>query len=413
MSSPRPSLATVGLILLLSIGVVVLGYNYFYRPIWNQRQQPQLTDDLLLPRQAASDSASLQNGGAATLSAQEKIAQLLIVPVAAIVPAHQTASQAAQPATSAATTQVLDSATVTWLQTYKPGFVQLVGTKTSSTSAALQPLSLPNAKLLSQALNQTMAAFPWPFITVVRHSAGDAQTLRGTGFTRLPTMAQLCANASTYEPLLAASATELAQVKIGAVIGPVVDLQTATGFQGNQICADPAQAADAAQRYIENFGNERIMPVLAHFPGVGQATQSPQRSAQTVSVTVNELKPFQQLLKMYPNLGVITSPIKVKGKFDEQPCVLSQECLAGFAKEYPQVLVIADSLPPRTASIAATIKQSLLAGNHVVMLDPATTLPELTTALQQLSVEYQHDSAFNQAVEVGWQHVFAVRRSSL
>jgi hypothetical protein len=409
MSSTRPSLATISLIVLLTAAVLGLGYNYFYRVMRTQPQTPQLTDDLLIPRQAATNSATPQNGLAATLSAQDKIAQLLIVPVAAIMPAHPATNSAAKTAQP----PVLDPETVTWLQTYKPGFVQLVGAKTSSSSATLQPLSLPTAQLMTQALNQTMSALPWPFLTVVRHSAGDAQTLRGTGFTRLPTMAQLCASTSTYEPLLAASATELAQLKIGLVIGPVVDLQTSTGFQGNQVCADPVQAVLAAQRYIENFGSEGIMPVLAHFPGIGQATESPQRSAQTVAVTVNELKPFQQLLKTYPNLGVITSAIKVKGKFSDQPCVLSPECLGGFAKDYPQTLVIADSLPPHTASLAATIKQSLLAGNHVVLLDSATTLSELTQALQQLAVEYQHDQAFNQAVEVGWQHVFAVRRSSL
>ncbi len=409
MSSARPSLATLSLIGFLSVVVIGLGYNYFYRPIWNQRQSPQLTDDLLIPRQAASDSTSLNNGQAATLSAQDKIAQLLIVPVAAIVPPSQSASQAAQ----AVDSQVLDPATITWLQTYKPGFIQLAGTKTSSTSSALQPLSLSTAKLMTQALNQTMTALPWPFITVVRHSVGDAQTLRGTGFTRLPTMAALCAGSKASEPLLAASATELAQLKIGLVIGPVVDLQSEAGFQGDQVCADPALAVTAAQKYIENFGNEGIMPVLAHFPGVGQATESPQKGAQTVAITVNELKPFQQLLKTYPNVGVITSSIKVNGKFNDQPCVLSPDCLANFAKDYPQSLVIADSLPPRTASIAATIKQSLLAGNHVVMLDPTIALSDLTQALQQLAVEYQSDPAFNQAVEVGWQHVFAVRRSSL
>jgi hypothetical protein len=397
---------TYFLIGLLSLAMLLLGYNHFKRPIWNKIQSQLMKTELPEPRQGATESAqTLKNQLVAALSPEEKVAQLLVLPLVVTLPATPSG------------TVSIDPETIQWIQTYKPAFVQLLGAKASSGSTALQPLSVKTVQQTKTALASisAQAQLPWAPALVVRHGGGTDQVLRGEGFTKLPTMASLCTDPEGLEPVVAKSAAELAKASIIMVVGPVIDLRTDQGFNQSQLCNDPTKLIQAARVYIENFGRERVVPLLAHFPGIGQATRDPRLQSQTLPITVSDLKPFQILLDTYPNLGVVVSSVGVADKFENMPCSQSAECLKNFHDNFAETLLIADE-QATTATGSALMESkvtqaelSLRAGNHLLLFGKTTSLAQLTTIAQSLGAKYQQDEAMKTAVEQGLAQVQALR----
>jgi hypothetical protein len=338
-----------------------------------------------------------------------------------------TATQSAAATGSASVELVLDPATQTWLETEQPGFVQIMGKQNSLTAS---PTSIVKDQYvaLQKQLAKVTADWVWQPLFTVWPAASGATVLKGDDAIVLPSMAELCVGQEKVEPKVANAAAQLFSLKTALLVGPFVDLGTA-GYQGGKVCSDLLKTTQAAARFIENAGAESILPIVGHFPGLGNAQVDPKTTPTTVTITVTDLKPFQQLFKKYLNLGVLVSPVRVAEKFDNKPCSQSAECLASFGKEFSKVLVIADGVDSAGAlggksiapvasgsaksatviTLAESMKQSLLAGSNVLILEKPNNWEAITQALDILEQEMKQNQQLKQAVEASWTKVTALR----
>ena len=415
----------IGLLLVLMIG---LGLNYWFRPWWRQWEVQQSAAEVIQPRQTTAEADQLKNALTVSLSDRRKLSQLLWVGVAAIA----TPSSAVPASGSASASElVLDAATQNWLQTEQPGFIQIMGKQNSST-APLSSVTRDQYLQFQKQLAKLTADWTWQPLLTVWPAASGATILKGEGAVTLPTMAELCEGQEKTEPAVANAAVQLSGLKTTVVVGPFVDLGT-SGYQGSRVCSDLQKTTEAAARFIENFGAETILPVVGHFPGLGNVGVDPKTAPTTVATTVTDLKPFQQLFKKYLNIGVLVSPVRVVEKFDNLPCSQSAECLASFDKDYPGALVIADGVDSRGAlggrrttattsttasgsaqvttaiTLAESIKLSLLAGSDVLILEKPNNWQAITAALDILELELRQNPQLKQAVEQAWTKVTALR----
>ncbi|HCC84177.1 MAG TPA: hypothetical protein DEP87_00620, partial [Candidatus Pacebacteria bacterium] len=385
--------------LILIIGLILLmaglGYNRWFQPFWNQKASSKSSVvPAPQPRQGATNSAILGNGLAPIQTDREKLTQLLMVSVVTSINSN---------ASGSAKTQI-DDATATWLQAEKPGFIKLTSVMNRS-----------QANQVTQSLLKLANDWTWPPLLTVTHFGGS-QNLRGQGFETLPTMSQICSAQVASEPALANSAVQLSQLGIAAVIGPVIDVGV-NSFQGNQICDNGPEAAEAAGRYIENFSADGIFPIVAHFPGLGQAKQNPLKTIQALATTTSDLKPFKNVFEAYPNVGVLVSPVRVSERFDNLPCTQSAECLISFATTFPDIFVLADGVNSWAAlnrtdeqlTLVESMRLSWLAGANVLVFDQTLKLSDLTQALNELELEMKTNSSFQAIINANWQKSIQLR----
>ena len=104
---------------------------------------------------------------------------------------------------------------------------------------------------------------------------------------------------------------------------------------------------------IEALAARRILPVIKHYPGIGQTTKDLHLFADKITLTGADTQPFSQLLQQYPNIGVMVSHVQLDGMFEGRPCSFSATCLAPFETTFSEVLVFSDALEMKSAQIAA------------------------------------------------------------
>lgn len=413
----------IGFLTVLMIG---LGLNYWLRPWWKQWEAQQATAEVIQPRQTDAEADQLKNALTASLSDRRKLSQLLWVGVTVVATpaANTTLSATASASVQAVTTLSFDAATQQWLEAEQPGFIEILGRQ--SPSAGL-PATVTRTQYqqAQEQLAKLTADWTWqPLLSVWPTSSGKT-AIAGEGAVTFPSMAELCEGQETVEPKVVNAATQLAALKTTVVVGPIVDLGT-SGYQGGRMCSDLQKTTEAAARYIENVGAETILPVVGHFPGLGNATADPKTAPYTLTTTVTDLKPFQQLFKKYLNVGVLVSPVKIAGKFDDQPCSQSPECLASFKAEYPKVMVLADGVDSKgalssssvataaggassSAALAESMRLSLLAGSDVLILEKPNNWQALTQALDILEQQVRQNPLLKQAVDRAWAKLAALR----
>jgi|GEM_PF-4890992 len=424
--SQNKHLSTQILLVVLTIFVVGLGFNYFYQPFWNQTNY-QTQPENVTARQELPGAGNLGNSLNQPLSTKQTIAQLLVLPV------------------FPTSTGEIPTEIKTWLETNQPGFIQLRSMRVSTESADFKPVSLATAQTLTKKLTELSRGFIWPPVLMTYFSGGLTE-LKGDGFVTVPTMKSLCDSPDKTEPAIASAAAQLKQLGISMVVGPVVDVVLSAGGPKG-LCSDPDKLVLGSKKYIENFGAAGVLPILAHFPGSGRASSNPILQPQTLAITVSDLKPFQQLFKIYPNLGVLVSPIKVAEKFDGLPCSQSKECLATFPSQFPEVIVIVEGVNAKGArsrfvpslaasagaelvkvqiatqsaggvqsasssgqiSIAESAKLSLLAGANILMFDSTISPAELTDLINQLEIWSATDAELKTAIEASWKKIISLR----
>ncbi|MBD3279210.1 MAG: hypothetical protein GF390_00680 [Candidatus Pacebacteria bacterium] len=393
-TTPRSTFNTKIFVGVLLVIAVLLGLNYYYKPFYHQfliklEQQKNATSPTPTPTISAKQQLFEQ------LTAKQKIWQVMAVPLVL----GQDVAEASQ------------SAQLQWIIKNEPGLVTVFGQEITQDKAQQQLTQL------QQSYEQAL-----PPLIAVDHEGGRVQRLRGQGFTQLPSWRQLCSNLDQAEQQqdLQNSAQELAAVGINIVFAPVVDLATNNSVLGDRTCSDDLSTTQqAAENFILTFAEQGIMPVLKHFPGIGQAQQDLHQQAVAVQLRPEDARIFQYLLDQYPNIGVMTSHLRLQNKLSGRPCSLSSECLSQFSQIYNETLVFTDALDmasalqsvqtnsetatavvdDQQAALIEAAKQAIMAGNDVLVFGKGVTTEELDQVAAALVAEYEINPVFERNID--------------
>lgn len=370
----RQSRATAILIGLLAIGALVLGINYFFRPLerlYPASDVPVATIDPELVQ--PTPTIDPVDRWFEQLSDEERIDQLLALP-------YQVDSQSTQ------------AATPIWSTEVKPGFVTLFGSEIDIIRASQAATKLK----FGQDPTKPQLAL------LVDHEGGQVQRLSGNGFTVLPSWRQQCQQESEQNRLAwRQSARELASVGIAAVLAPMIDVATRSAVLGDRVCSgDPALVASTSATFVEAFLQEGVWSTLKHYPGIGATRRDLHDQFDIQDVTSSDVAPFHSVLRQHPTLPVMTSLMGVAGLEYEEPCALNAECVALLRDTYQKTLLITDSLTmeaaaydPATQDYTRTIGEravrALEAGNHVILFGPDLSAQDVSDIRQVLLTLYQ------------------------
>ena len=101
------------------------------------------------------------------------------------------------------------------------------------------------------------------------------------------------ANVEEAETASTEAATALGALGFNAVLAPVVDVGTADGtgaLDERAFSDDPERVADYARAVVRAYGEQDVMAVPKHFPGLGGAGQAPEDGPTPIGLTVPELR---------------------------------------------------------------------------------------------------------------------------
>lgn len=375
--------STQVLIAILAILAVFLGYNYVKRPFLNK-----VVGETAIEQASESAQLDIKTARIDQLSAADKVAQLLVVPVS--LNTNPIGSGSAQLSGVMYSPETIES-----LRQLHPGVVLVGGAYTASDSAET---------IFESITKSEGSESEWPILIAINQASlarmGQAKTI-----TIPKSLAQACQlDADTAAENWKLVAEEWQRLGVAMVFGPVLDLPKAGTVHARLGCASP-QSAELAETYVMNFGQSGIMPVVAHFPGLGALARNPQSTKQTAKIALQDLEPFQEILQAYPNIGVLVSTLIVEEQFAGQPCALSADCLAQFPTKHPEALLIADQLTEQLAeeldlTTVEMMRQAIVAGNHLLVVDEQLTVPEIKALVAELTELYQTDDVFTKKVDV-------------
>lgn len=410
---------------------LLLGLNYFTTPFLNYFES-NTVEPPPTPAAEPSPTASSKLELLETLTPEEKIAQLIAYPA---VIENESEVEAVPAAMSAVATDAalvnaekrLDETSSTsvilnleQIAEFNPGVVVIFGNNLSQRQVLLAVDQL-------QAKTNDNSLLP---LVAVDHEGGTVQRLSGAGFEKLLPWQSLCQqDAAAIEEQLTQSAQELQAAGINIVFAPVLDL--GGSVLGARSCNDFDHALEAAQIYIEVFGQHQIMPVIKHFPGIGNITQDLHFGLDEIRLDGEDTQIFSRILDQYPNIGVMTSHVMLENKLEGLPCSLSAECLSAFPENYPQALVFTDALNMgaieelltlETDSAAASAssshqlqnmtdvaKQAILAGNDILVFSQEITADDLNTVKQDLAQEYEQNEVFKASVDASLEKILVIK----
>lgn len=404
-SIPR---STLGVILALAILVVLLGWNYFAQPFASLNQvATDVVSEVVTPSPGNPPEAPVN------FSPEEAVAQVLAYPV--VVASN--APPMATPSTQTSGPSTLQPDDVAWIAHYRPAVVTLFGSRISNQAALL-------------ATGQIRAAYgDKPAIIAVDHEGGTTQRLSGTGFTVLPSWQSLCAQtgeaAATSSLVLGDSLSEVKQVGVDMVLAPVVDVGNSPVL-GSRICSDePGVVVDNATRFINAAEARDLVPVIKHFPGIGNITRDLHNTFDQVTVFPNEAQVYPQLLNRFPSLAVMVTHVGVTNQDPTVPCTFSTDCVRELKNNYPDSLIIADALEMESASYiasssgtpattSATLSQRAIAainsGNELLLFGQSVTPTQMTTVYQDMLREYLTNEAFKAQLDLAATRVLKLQQ---
>lgn len=359
--------STIIFILVLTVLASLLGYNYFTRPFAGLET---VQVEQVEPVEVETDLT------AETITDQE-LAQLIAFPYSLT---QDTSTQ---------------SAKLSWIRLNQPGVVTLFGQNIASASAQ-SAIAKINSGFDSQ-LSPLIA---------VDHEGGSVQRFSGAGFTDLPSWRTVCAASSTQrQNLLTTSAQELSQLGVEVVFAPVIDVASQSAVLRDRVCApDSALVTERAMEFIDIFGQQKIISVIKHYPGIGSISTDLHRQFDQVSLTEGEILIFKDILEEYPLLGVMSAHVGVRDLYEDIPCSLNEDCVDDLTSHFPQTLVFTDALDMDSAGYVAGSKElrplaqravlALKAGNDVLVFGPNVELAELEEVFSALKIAYQTDQDF-------------------
>jgi beta-glucosidase-like glycosyl hydrolase len=392
----------------LCIAAILLGIGrYYVLPTYfphllkgpnSEKQQtveatPVATSSAETSTPIASISAQLLN----TLTPRQKVAQLIAVPV--VISSN---TKESVPATAAATTSEV------------PGFVTIFGQNISALQVDQLTSQLRRLPQQPQFF-ETLAAVPSEDrkllrpLVAVDHEGGTVQRLTGQGMTVLPSAAEQCKlTGDELNAVLSRTAKELSGVGIDIVFAPVMDLGKGHSVLKSRLCSDdPTKVLEYGERWILAMEANHIMPVLKHYPGIGQTTVDLHQRAESIDFNPREHALFVSLLTKYRKAGVMTTHVSLKRQNDQTaiPCTFDPGCL-DLLDVQGQHLVFSDSLEMGAAQVTPT-KQSLTelaiqavdAGHLVIVLGRSVTPKQVDELITGMADFYQRDPGFREEVD--------------
>lgn len=365
------------LVFALSLMAVILGYNYFFEPL--AFLSPSPTPNIV--------SQTNSTGPADLLTKEEKIAQLLALPIIA--------SQGGE----------IQKPEVNF------GFYTLFGSQIATASAQKTTTQLKNL------------AFKIKPLIAVDHEGGTTQRLSGSGFTALPSWQSLCSlEATRSAQILTTSAREIKNAGIDIVLAPVLDRAQSHPVLKSRICSDQSEVIEQrATEYLKILKSQNLLPVVKHFPGIGQTSLDLHQNFDRVLVATQEAQIYQTVLDQYPNMGVMVSHVGVKNQYPDIPCSLSDSCVGQLTANYPEALVFTDALEMKAAGfqtgqsslkpLSKRAKEAILAGNQVLIFGPSVSEQDLIDLINTLAREYESSQVFKQKVDLAVTKILAVKQN--
>lgn len=410
-----PTKWTTGLLIIFLIVVATLsGYNYLTRPyadvqLFSSPVQVSPTP-VVQPSPTPISAAEI----VASMQPEEKIAQLLVLPLTA------SASAQSQLPTGSASAAVAGRNSVVSAQDLVPAGQQQDGGQQAA------PKFVPGGYLIVDAnlsMSEVQTLFARPEVAgpitqavqtrplrMVDHEGGSVQRLSGEGFTQMPSWQELCALPKGQRiSILQASARELAAVGIDMVLAPVLDVAESHPILTDRVCAaDTTLTLLAATDYTRTFSEAGVLPVFKHFPGIGNTTYDLHKRFDSVQVDANELGLFRTMLDSFPAVPVMVSHVGVANQFADVPCSLSQSCVGELLQSYPDRVVITDALDMAAVrnspglgrlSLADAALDAVAAGNTLLLLGERVTSADQQAVWDALLTEYQTNASFASKVD--------------
>lgn len=373
---------------LLFIALILLAINYFTRPFEKYFVVEEKSDEeIIVPDEPVVQSSLdiLQK-----MSAREKIAQMIASPLV-IDDDSENEIKDSESSESA-------GPKITSLET---GFITIFGSNISSESAKIkiaETKDLYKNSLLSPKF-------------AVDHEGGEVQRLNGVGYTTLPSWKNLCAqDIKDFKVILKTSAQELRDTGIDIVLAPVLDVGESKALK-DRICSDSYPVvAERSFEYIKTFSILNILPVVKHFPGIGNINTDLHTSFDFVKVLDNDVKLYTYILEESPQVAVMISHVGVLNQDPGIPCSLSADCVGELKAVYPDTLIFSDALEMKSAgfdknnldeqkNLGTVSAEAIEAGDEVLIYGPAVELDELNDIIDELSARYSVDVEFKKLVD--------------
>ncbi len=333
------------------------------------------------------------------LNARQKVLQLVAYPVVL--------SNTPKASGSAA---VLSAAAQDFLAKESPGFVTFFGSSITASTAqqAVSEVKSANAEAMYSPL------------FAVDHEGGTVQRFTGTGFTKLPSFSSWCTDQSDQKlQIVGDSAKELKKVGIDIIFAPVVDVATSSSFLRTRLCSSDSQVViGSSESWGRQFASQGIMPVIKHYPGIGTVAADLHRQFATISPPAAEKNLFSEILKDYPNWGVMISHAGVVSPNGGAiPCSLDSQCVQPLRKAFPNALIFTDSLEMKalqpklsvtssaSAQVVAPVEygelsvQAIKAGSDVLVFGSSVSSAQFTEIIDHLTKEYEANPSFKSLVD--------------
>ena len=383
-------------IVILILIAVVTGINYYFRPFYNKYQK--IVDERekeVLPKVEPTPTAAPlpYEKFINEASSRDKITQLIAAPL-----------------TVSKDEEVMEEQ-LNWLVKEKVGLAVVFGER----------LQADYVQETINKIEENFSSLSYSPLIAVDHEGGRVQRLSGKGYEILPAWRTLCQqDKKKIQEKLTASAKELAETGINIVFAPMLDLANSNSVLKDRVCSDEEKLQQAASIYIQSFGSVGVMPVVKHFPGIGQVGVDLHKDFATIPFSEKEGLLFKNTLDAYPNIGVMTAHIGIKNYFDDRPCSLSQECLANIQEVYPNVILITDALDMDSAaslpddegelSLSQRAELAIIAGNNILVFGKDVDFSELSLLISELTKKYENDNIFKERVDNSLRKILSIKQ---
>jgi beta-N-acetylhexosaminidase len=381
---------TALMILFLLLLTVLLGYNFIFQPFSftndNQDLSTELTDQNKDTQEELFYGFSNVQDFADSLTPEQKISQLLLLPVS--LEATLEASASSELASDWRETLAL-------VEQLQPAGITIFGSK----------LEYQDTKTNIDNLKQKFKVAP---ILAVDHEGGEVQRLNGAGFSELPSWRDQCSLEFTkMQVLWQQSAMELSQVGVNMVLAPMLDFATKNSVLGPRICSGDVQKVETfALGYAERFNDNGIQPVFKHFPGIGKTQVDLHQEFDTVSIGTQEADLYINVVQAQKNQtsAIMVGHVGVENQFADISCSLSEACINEIVAIDPKILLISDALEMKSATrdntlLVETMERAIRAGNHLLVFGPDVDVSELASNTQKLASKYSSSLTFKIAVD--------------
>jgi len=417
MSNKKSPVLTYVLIFVLVVVAVLTGVNNYFRPfdeivLGEPKDIPQVTPQSMSTTESADmvDIEKEIETLVATFSPEEKIAQIIAVPID---------TEEFMASISAFSSEVdengsIDSSEYVGFLTGKIspsnasdnqtvplfledwGFATIFGSNVSAQQAESMISFLKRTALISV-----------PRWILVDHEGGSVQRLSGPGFTDLPSWQEQCKLKSEDRvKLLTQSATELSNVGVDAVLAPMLDIAKRHPVLKTRICSDDSTVIfESASEFVSVFNALKVLPVLKHFPGIGSAKKDLHTAFDTVTVTEADIDLYSSILDVFPFTGVMISHVGVENQGATAPCSLSSDCVGQMYQKYPEVLTFTDALEMKSTGVddaevylEDVALEAVKAGNTVLVFGDGVSQSDLKIVHERLLREFHSSYEFRERV---------------